>query len=138
MGSFHPSAVFMAWISAPMGFPEPSKGAALTMVAPSILRRVTSPVTGSISEGELPWFVSLVRVSFHFWPVLATRDPVVSSILSDRASGLSSMEASTIVAKLLVISAPYFQQRRFFWKSRHHGVKMTTCLPGADLGERER
>src|ERR1022692_3519475 len=115
-----PAAVFLAWMASPMGLPAPSSAAALTAVAPSIWRNVIVPATGSIREGETPWFVTLVRVSFHFWPVLATREPVVRSIFPARASGFSSMDASTTVAKLLVISAPRFFRLLWLARSEEH------------------
>ncbi len=54
IGISHPSAAFLAAIASPIGLPDPSSATALTDFAPSMLRSVTVPVTGSMSVGEWP------------------------------------------------------------------------------------
>ena len=91
-----PAAVFLPAIGSPIGLPEPSSAARSRTLAPSMSRSVTVPLTGSMSVGEWPCppRPRPVCASFHFWSVLVTRDPAVSSILPARASGLSSREVS--------------------------------------------
>src|ERR1700692_4126896 len=90
-----------------MGCPAPSSAAALTPLAPVRPRKTTVPETGSMREGDSPP-VALVRVSFHFRPVFDTREPVVRSILPDRASGAPSIDDNTMLAKLFVTSTERF------------------------------
>src|SRR5471030_719955 len=105
IGKLHPSAVFFAGMASPRGLPAPSRAVTAMPAAFSKLRNVTVPATGSMSDGGPPSFCRRVRAPFHCMPVLATREPAVSSILPDRANGRPSSEESTMAAKLLVTSA---------------------------------
>src|ERR1035438_737493 len=109
MGSVQPLLVCVASMGLPIGAPDPSSAVAVTLLTPSRLRRVIVPLTGSIREGDAPWSRTRVCSGFHFIPVLATREPAVSSILSARAIGLVSIDVRTRAAKLLLIPAARFR-----------------------------
>src|SRR5687768_1639593 len=79
-GTLHPSGVFVAATGAPMRCPRPSRADTVTLRAPSRLRRVNCPITGSISVGDVPHCFNTDLVSFHSAPVLVTAAPDVSSM----------------------------------------------------------
>ena len=98
IGKAHPSPVFFAGIGLPMGRPAPSSAVIAHRAGAFQIAQRDGPGHRLDQAGDSPPCVR-VRVSFHFMLVLATREPAVSSIFSERAMGFESSEESTMAGE---------------------------------------
>ena len=112
-------------------FPSPPviNAAASRMGNAAIMIASTMAAIGIVPSCQLPCVVGL-RMS------IVSLGGILSSTCRDDTSLPSRMRSYRAAPSYNVFLLQVLEAS--IWKSRHHGVKMTTCLPGADLGERER
>jgi len=92
----NPSSFIRARIDRPILLPAPSNGMASTFSTGSMLRIVTSPLTGSITVGAEPQSVRDVLFSFQVIPVFAERAVATRRRLCECVIGSGLIEVTII------------------------------------------